>query len=326
MQAFDLVRQLAASQYLVRSLHVAAELGVADAIGERPRPIVDVAQDIGANADALRRILTLLASRGLFQLRDGYAQNSEASEFLRTDHPASLRSFVRMFGQLIQWRSAEDLEHAVRTGESVATHVFPGGGLWGYFDANPEQGRVFGEAMVAKSTVQIADVLAAIDFSRFGHIVDVGGGTGHMLRAILDRCPAVTGSLLDLPTVVEQATSHGRMSVAPGDFFVTPLPSADAAILMEVLHDWDDAGCAKILSAARRAIGNTGRLLVIEIEMTTGPGPDWPKLLDVVMLAVFGARQRTNAEYDRLLQANGFTVERQISTPAGLTIIEASAA
>ena len=152
MQAFDLVRQLAASHYLVRSLHVAAELGVADELREQPNRVADVAAKVGADPDALGRVLMLLASRGIFRVKGDLVEHSPASEFLRTDHPASLRSFVRMFGQSIQWQSAGDLGHAVRTGEAVATRIFPRGGLWGYFDANPADGRVFGEAMAAKSS------------------------------------------------------------------------------------------------------------------------------------------------------------------------------
>ena len=147
-----------------------------------------------------------------------------------------------------------------------------------------------------------------------------------MLRAILKQYRSVTGSLFDLPAVIGQARNAGensRLEFVPGDFFATPLPAADAIILMEVLHDWDDFHCSQILAAVRRSAGPKGRLLVVEIEMTDGPNPDWPKLLDVVMLAVFAARQRTNAEYGRLLQANGFKVEQQVSTPGGMTIIEA---
>lgn len=328
MEAFDLVRQLAASQYLVRSLHVVAELGVADALQQPQEPIATIAQRVGADADALRRILVLLASRGIFAVDGDQFGHSEASQFLRSDHPASLRSFVRMFGQSIQWQAAGELVHAVRTGEAVMTRIFPQGGLWGYFDANPEDGRVFGEAMIAKSSVQIADILAAHDFSHYGRIVDVGGGTGHLLRAILEQHRQVTGTLFDLPPVIEQARSFGadqRLDLVPGDFFTTPLPEGDAIVLMEVLHDWDDAHCAEILGAVRKAAGASARLLLIEIEMTEGPGPHWPKLLDIVMLAAFGARQRTNAEYARLLDANGFRVDRQVTTPTGVTIIEALA-
>lgn len=325
MQAFDFVRQLAASHYLVRSLHVAAELGVADQIKGR-LPVPELAARLGADPDALRRVLTLLASRGVFRIDGDDIRHSNASEFLRSDHPASLRSFVRMFGQRIQWDCAENLQHAVRTGEAVATRLFPGGGLWEYFAQNPADGQVFGEAMVAKSAAQIADILAAHDFSRYRSVADIGGGHGHMLRAILARHPTTSGVLFDLPAVIESARTSGadpRLTLQGGDFFSTPLPTADAMLLMEVLHDWDDAHCARILAAARRTLGATGRLLVIEIEMTEGGAPDWPKLLDIVMLTLFAARQRTNAEYERLLLANGFKVERQTSTPGGVTILEA---
>jgi hypothetical protein len=329
IKAFDLVRQLAASQYLVRALHVAAELNVADAVGEAGTPIATVAQSVGADADALGRVLRLLASRGIFRLESGLVHHSPASLLLCRDHPASLHSFVRMFAQPIQWQSAGELLHAVTTGEAVASRVYPAGGLWGYYATHPSDEAVFGEAMAAKSSAQIADLLAHHDFSQYRRIVDVGGSRGHLLRAILAAHPQVHGVLFDLPPVIETARHAGsdeRLDFVPGDFFTTPLPGGDAIVLMEILHDWDDAACGRILQAVRRAATPLTRLLVIEIDMTPGPGPDWPKLLDIVMLAVFGARQRTNAEYEALLAANGFRLERQTGTPAGMVILEAVAA
>ncbi len=212
------------------------------------------------------------------------------------------------------------------TGESAATWVFPAGGVWGYLAANPHEGAVFGRAMAAKSAVQIADVLGAHDFSRYQRIVDIGAGEGHLLRAIVGMHADVQGVLFDLPQVVEAAERAGpleRLELVPGDFFAGPLPTGDLMILMEVLHDWDDAHCATILDGIRRAANAETRLLIIEIEMIEAKGPAWPKLLDVVMLGLFAARQRTNDEYRHVLGANGFTVINQTSTPTGLTIIEA---
>jgi hypothetical protein len=273
-------------------------------------------------------VLRLLASRGIFRMEQDRVGNSAASEFLRADHPASLEAFVRMFGQPIQWQSAGELLHATRTGEAVATRVAPGG-LWGYFAANPAHEAVFGRAMAAKSTAQIADLLAAHDWGQYGSIVDVGGGEGHFLRAVLGAHAGISGVLFDLPSVVERAQAAGdnpRLQFAGGDFFVDPVPAGDAIVLMEVLHDWDDARCGQILQAVRRAATPQTRVLVVEIDLPAGDGPDWPKLLDIVMLAVFAARQRTVQENHQLLTANGFEVVGTTVTPAGMSIIEASAA
>ena len=326
MQAFDLVRQLSASQYLVRALHVVAELGVADAVEDGGTAIGDVAVTVGADSDALMRVLRVLESRGIFSLQNGKVDHSAASLFLRSDHPASLSAFARMFAQPIQWQTAGELMHAVKTGEPAATRVFSDGGLWGYLTANPAEAVVFGQAMAAKSAVQIGDVLAAHDFSQYSRVVDVGGSEGHLLRAIIAKHPEVAGVVFDLPPVIETAPDAGsneRLDFVAGDFFETPLPAGDAVVLMEVLHDWDDEHCAKILHAVRQAAQPGTKLLIIEIEMTEGTRPDWPKLLDIVMLGLFAARQRTNSEYETLLAANGFVVTDQTSTPAGMTILEA---
>jgi O-methyltransferase domain len=245
--------------------------------------------------------------------------HSAASQFLRSDHPASLDAFARKFAPSIQWQTAGELMHVVKTGEAAATRVFPDGGAWGYLAANPDEGAVFGQAMAAKSAVQIADVLAAHDFAQYARIVDVGAGEGHLLRAIIGANAKVEGVVFDLPLVIEAARRAGtndRLEFVPGDFLAAQLPTGDAMILMEVLHGWDDANCAAILDSVRRAAVGDTKLLVIEIEMTEAKGPTWPKLLDIVMLGLFAARQRTNDEYHKLINANGFAVIDQTSTPA----------
>lgn len=326
-EAFDLVRQLAASQYLVRSLHVVAELGVADHLADAPRTAADLARQVEADPEALGRLLRLLSSRGIFHLENGWVTHTDASRLLGSSHPASLRPFVLMFAQPIQWQMAGDLSHAVRTGESVASRAYPGG-LWSYYAAFPESGRVFDAAMAARAHAQVAGIVGIYDFSPFATLVDVGGGGGHLLRAILTKHPGASAVLFDLPAVVEAARAAGeadRLGFTPGDFFTTPIPSAEAIILMEVLHDWDDAACRRILQAVRRAVPAGARLLVIETEVPESDAPDWSKLLDIVMLAAFAGRQRTAAEYRTMLVDDGFRVVRRVDTPGGISIFEAEA-
>jgi len=232
-----------------------------------------------------------------------------------------------MLGFPVMWRSAEGLLHSVRTGEAAAPRMFPDGGFWGYLAQHPDQARVFDAAMVAKARGQIGAILAAHDFSRYRSVADLGGGQGHLLRAVLRAHPEVTGILFDLPRVVEAAQSVGdpqdRLTFQAGDFFKDALPSCDAYILMEVLHDWAEPEAQAIVSAVRRAAAPHAKLLVIEAVVPEGPAPDRSKVLDIVMLTLFAGRQRTTEQYRELLRKGRFELKSEVETGAGISVFEA---
>ncbi|MEY2928109.1 MAG: hypothetical protein RL367_2586, partial [Pseudomonadota bacterium] len=317
---------LSAGYYASRCLHVVAELGVADALGDIPASVESLAKATGAHEDALARVLRLLDSFGVFRLENGLVSHTPASLLLRTDNPASMRDFARMFGLSVNWRSAELLLDTVRTGEAAAPRAFEGG-FWGHLGAHPEHARVFDAAMTAKSIGQIGAVLAQYDFSRFNHIVDVGGGQGHLIRAILRAHPQVTGTLFDLPHVVAAAQAggdeHGRLTFVGGDFFKDELPRADGYILMEVIHDWADAPAAQILETVRKSAPTHAAILLIETEVPDSREPDWSKTLDIVMLTLFAAKQRTAAQYRALLGPVGLVLATIIDTGAGISVFDA---
>lgn len=324
----ELVQQLSAFHFISRALHVAGELGVADAVAtEEATPLADVARETGADEDALTRALRLLAAHGVFALEGASVRHTPASELLRTGHPASLRDFVRMFGLPVMWRTAEGLAHSMRTGEAAVPQVFPDGGFWGYLAGRPEEARVFDAAMAQKACGQIGSVLAAHDFARYRSVSDVGGGQGHLLRALLAAHPGLNGVLFDLPHVIEAARAGDgpveRLTFQAGDFFKDRLPRCDAYVLMEVLHDWADPPAQEIVSAVRRAASPEARLLVVETVIPEVPGPSWPKTLDIVMLGLFAGRQRTAGEYRRLLRAGGFELTSETDTGAGISVFEA---
>jgi hypothetical protein len=168
-------------------------------------------------------------------------------------------------------------------------------------------------------------VAAAYDFGSFKTIVDVGGGRGHLLELVLARAPQATGVLFELPHVIADVLVVPRMQLVAGDMFRDPLPSADAYLLMDVLHDWDDAGAARILSAVRAAARPQARVLIIETLVAEAPGPHFGKLVDVIMLAATGGRERTQAQLAALLAAAGFRLERLVPTAAQYSIVEAVA-
>jgi hypothetical protein len=320
--------QTAGGYCLPRCLHVVADLGVADTLDETPRTATDLAASVGAYPDALGRVLRLLAAHGIFEMQGETFRHSPASRLLRTDHPQSMRAFAQMFGFPIFWATFEALEHSVRTGLPAASKVFPEG-FWAYLAQRPEEGHVFNAAMGAKAQGAVAGILASYDFSGFDLIGDIGGGSGHLLRAVLDDAsPNAKGVLFDLPHVIEEAAgvASEHLTLQPGDFFRDDLPTCDAYLLMEIIHDWGDEESIAILQAVRRAAPPHARLLVIETIVPDDPGPDWSKMLDIHMLTLLGGRQRTQQEYEELLAQSGFRFQREIDTRAGISILEAEAA
>jgi hypothetical protein len=325
---FGTILMLACGYWAPRCLHVVAELGIADRIGEEPRTAEAMAVEVGAHAPSLSRLLRAVASLGVFEEVDGRYRHSPASLLLRSDHPQSQRSFVRMMGMAVHWAAYGELEHAVRTGESAMSRIAPGG-TFEFFASHPHESRLFDEAMTAKSQEQIRAVLAAYDFSGFELIADVGGGRGHLLRSVLAANQAARGILCDLPHVVSTVAEAGseRLTVQALDFFKDPMPSCDAYLLSNVIHDWGDEDCISILKSVRHAARPSAKLLLVEMIVPESPGPHLAKLLDIEMIVMTnGGRERTRAEFERLFAAAGFRLEKVVPTATQTVIIQAGVA
>jgi hypothetical protein len=316
-----LVRELARAHIAARCLHVAATFGIADAIGEEPADPRQIAKQTGVDADALRRILRLLVAHGVFEERaGGYAHNA-ASRLLRSDHPESLRPYVRMGSMPAFWEPYTQLGETVQTGRPSRDWR----ALLDYFDAHRDEAQIFNEAMVAKSRAVLPALVDAYDYTRFDVIADVGGGHGHLLAAVLEHAPRARGILFDLPHVVAGAASlrSPRLEIAAGDFFVDTPPPADLYLLMDLLHDWRDDDAARILASVRRGAPAHARVLIIETLVPEAPGLHFGKTLDIIMLAVTGGRERTRAEHAALLDRSGFLLERVLPTRSEYSIVEA---
>lgn len=322
MLPLEVLQQSSSAFLLSRSLQLVAENAVADALGDEPATASALAKATGLHAKALSRVLSLLAAHGIFERRDDRFTHNTVSRMLRTDHPKSLRSLVRLMGLPSIWKGAENLGQAMKTG-TVNPHEF-----WSSLEANPQASQIFNEAMTAKARAQVAAAVAAYDFSQFGLIGDVGGGRGHLLHAILAASPTSKGVLFDLPHVIESVAgmASNRLALCPGDFFRDELPTCDAYVFMEVIHDWPDAESLTILRAVRRVAPRHARLLLVEALIADEAGPSWPRTLDILMLGLLGGSQRTSAEYQTLLADSSFRMERIIDTGAGVSIVEATVA
>lgn len=320
----ETIHMLANADVPQRCLYLVAELGIADALDEAA-DAVTLAQRCSLDAGALDRVLRVVVAHGVFERRgDAYAHN-DASRLLRTDRPRSMRPFVRMVGMPVFHKAYGALEHSLRTGETAIEQVTPGG-LWPYLRSHPHEAALFNDAMEGKAHGDVADVLAAYDFTPYSSVADIGGGHGHLLRAVLDTAPLARGVLFDLPDVVASLPQPGeRMVHQAGDFFADALPAAQLYVLMDVLHDWPDAQAAEILRALRRAAAAGSTALVVEGIRDDDRDDPRAATLDVVMLAVTGGRERTARELTDLMAAAGFRVTALIDTGGPMRLLEAVA-
>jgi hypothetical protein len=321
--------------WVSRAIYIAAKLGVADLLKDESKKIGELAKATGSHGPSLYRVLRTLASVGIFaEDEQGRFAMTPLGATLQTDGPGSLRAWVNVQLGEEHYRAWGDPMHSVRTGESAFEHVF-GMGVWQYRAQNTAHAKIFYEAMANLTGMYNAAVLSSYSFSKFDTIVDVGGGDGGLLIAILDANPSVKGVLFDLPHVAEKATNRitsaglaGRCRVVAGDAFSSVPDGGDAYILSRVIHDWDDARSIALLKNCRRAMAATGRLLLVEGVVRSGNEPDISKCFDLNMMVLAGGRERTAAEYHALLEAAGFALAKIIPTRSvmGVSVIEGTRA
>lgn len=321
--------RLANGYQVSQAIHVAAALGVADLLGDEPRGSDDLAAEAGAHPGSFYRLLRALAAAGVFrEWADRRFSLAPMGRCLRSDAEAPVGPYAVFVGRPYQWSAWGDLLHGVRTGGNAFRHVH-GADPWEYRSRHPEEGAVFDRAMTALSRRVAQAAIAAHDFSPYRRIVDVGGGHGALLAAILAAHPAARGVLYDRPGVVAGAAEvlrgagvADRCDAVSGDFFEAVPGGGDAYLLKAVLHDWDDAEAGAILRNCRRAVGPGGKLLVLE-RVVAPPNEDpEAKFFDLFMMAVTGGRERTRDEFAALLAGAGFRLDAVVRTGTPLRVLD----
>ena len=319
------MNQLIRGYWTTQAIFVAAELRIADLLAAGPKLPSELGREAGVQGDMLYRLLRALASIGIFAEDDeGRFALTPLAQTLCGD--SGQRAYARLHGQEL-YQSWSKLLDAVRTGDAAfeKAYAMP---AFDYFSKHPERGAVFDRAMSGHHGPEADPMLDAYDFSGFHQLVDVGGGNGSLLTAILRRHQGMRGVLFDLPRVVDRASvsmesaSLGERCWLVGGSFLESVPEgADAYLLRHVIHDWRDEDSMTILRNCRNAMKPDGKVLVVEIVVPAGNDPSFAKWMDLMMVT-YGGKERSEKQYRELFTHAGLRLTRIVATNAAISIVE----
>ena len=316
---------------LARALGVVAELGIADLVADQSRTIEHLAAETNSHQESLYRVLRTLAGHGIFAEDDaGHIALTPQAEVLQSDHPNSVRDLLCLDWQNIYWETFRALPDAVRSGEIAFERAF-GQGFFDYLKDHPKANAIFDRRMARVSLAENAKIVEAYPFGEFSKLIDIGGGRGGLLVAILKKHPHLSTVLYEQaqvladPADLVEAGLLDRVELIAGDFFTSVPKNAGLYTLKRIIHDWDDARAVKVLQSCRDAMDEKSRVLVIDAIMKPGNEPDPNKDMDLGIMALTPGKERTEAEFSALLGQAGLCMTRIVATqaPSTLSIIEA---
>lgn len=323
--------QMMLGAWLTQAIYVAAELGIADVLENGPATVKELSSAVKAKEENLSRVMRALCSAEIFN-NDGQGKYTLApiGELLRSDVPYSKRAYARIAGAEL-YTSWEGLLESVRTGRQ-AFHTRYGKEFFEYMAEKPTRWALYDEAMNAIHGPETFHMIEAYDFGCFPTVVDVGGGNGLTLAAILERFPNIRGILHELPDVTRRAQElffkrgiSNKVFVSEGNFFDAVPAGGDVYLLRHVIHDWQDDDALKILSNCRKQLNPDGKVLVVETVVPEDNTPGFVKWLDLMMMVV-GGRERTSDEFEKLFSAAGLRLSKIIPTSCDVSILECETA
>lgn len=323
------IMEMATGIWPAMVLRAFVKSGIADRLAQGAATPEEIAQDCSLHAPSVKRVLRFLAGYDVVRASGETFALTEIGLCATSRDSASVADFLTYVGEpwhLMPWSR---LHETLRSGEPAFDIVY-GTGFFNYTQAHPEIENAFDRAMNDAAKLHAAAIADAYDFSEGSPVADIGGGSGLVLRAILDRYPKVRGILSDLPAAVEKARAQladlsGRVEFAPGDFFAS-VPVAKSYVLTHILHDWDDQRALQLLRSIARSIEPNARVLIAEALAEDDPNI-WSaaSLTDAQMLTMLTGRERTRSEYAELLRQAGFAVIRTVPTAAAESIIVCAA-
>ncbi|MCZ4610304.1 methyltransferase [Streptomyces sp. Lzd4kr] len=313
-----------------QALFAVAELDVATELLSGPRKVDDIATKVGADADALGRVIRYLAQYGVFRRSGDTVEITELGRTLADGPADSLRSVARYFRQT-HYAPFGNLLDTVRTGEPAAT-VFFGKPFFDWVDENPDMAELQNDAMAGFTQNARGDLLKIFELPQGQTVADIGGADGTLMVELLTARPERRGIVFDLPSTVSAARPmlqaaglEERVEVVAGDFF-EKVPTADIYVLSAVLQDWNNASSLRILENVAKAAPAGARLVVIDMVVPEDDTPHPTKMIDITMMGMLGGRQRSESEWRRLLADGGFTLQRVVTGSGSYSALEATLA
>jgi hypothetical protein len=323
--------QMSSGVILQQTIYAAAKLGLADLLEKGLRTSSELAAHLNVNEPALLRATRFLAGHGVFEEPEpGVFKNNEISHFLRSGVHGSLRSFVLMRGSSIFFAPFGEILYSIETGLPAREKLYGKNGFE-QLSEDPEMARIFDDAMTDQSEWLGPAIAAAYGFGTWGSLMDLGGGHGILLAAILRAHPGLHGVLADLPAVVRRAEERGflagdlnrRSTLRSCDFFQEVPTGCRAYLMKNVIHDWDDERALRILINCRRAVPDDGALLLAQWAIPDTNSPSAGRFIDIAMLVLTGGRERDVDEHGELLSRAGFKLNGVFPVPGDFSIIEA---
>ena len=319
--------QMITGYWPAQAIHVAAKLKLADHVKDGPKTAAELAQATGAHPQSLYRLLRAISSVEIFaEDEQGRFRLTPMAECLLDQH-GSQRAVALMMGEE-HFSSWGELLYSIQTGKPAFDHLY-GKPIFDWLSEHAEQAKIFDAAMTGFHGPETQAMIDGYDYAGINTLVDVGGGNGTVLAAVLKKYPAVKGILYDLPGVIQRATQNlanlglsSRCQAIAGSFFESAPPGGDAYQMRHIIHDWTDEQCHTILSHIRKVMPAHGRLLIIEMVIKPRNEPQPAKWLDLNMLVLPGGRERTDAEYKEMFTKAGFRLERVVPTPTEVSVIE----
>ncbi len=298
--------------------YVAARLNIADILATGPKTVEEIAALTGSNSAALYRLMRLLSGEGIFEetAPHSFALNSAATALVTAERGSIKPFLLAILGE--HAHAWGNLYYSVQTGKTAFDHYY-GMDIWEYYEKHPDEGRNFMDAMTGMAQYADAAVTGGYDFSQFKSIVDIGGGNGALLFAIVRATPGLTGTVYDVPYVIQRTAAiidvnglKARCEAVAGNFFESVPEGADAYIMKFIIHDWHDEDAIRLLQSCRRAMKKGSKILVVDAVITGLNAPHPGKMMDVNMLVATGGKERTADEFRQLFEKAGLQFNRAI--------------